>query len=185
MILRVGLAAWIIQDGNYGEFESGSRYRFALEFYPSELVGLNEAPDPAIVRGTVGAEYEVRAKVIRVTNSHWVIDFGLPAFQESKPPSWAVTGAGVTGRVYLGIDPFFYFERLKNESGMPDLFRIWQVRRILLETTPWRETTDLTGRSVSTREDVAPMFREVPCTDSWKDDGGHAHYILECELLEN
>jgi hypothetical protein len=35
--LQIGLSSWIIQDGNYEEFEVGREYRFALEFYAPDL----------------------------------------------------------------------------------------------------------------------------------------------------
>ena len=34
-LLAVGLASWIIQDGNYGDFKRGDRKAFALEFWAS------------------------------------------------------------------------------------------------------------------------------------------------------
>jgi hypothetical protein len=30
---QIGLSSWIIQDGNYGDFETGQVLGFALEFY--------------------------------------------------------------------------------------------------------------------------------------------------------
>lgn len=32
----VGVSAWIIQDGNYGDFHAGDFAKFALEFSPHE-----------------------------------------------------------------------------------------------------------------------------------------------------
>ena len=34
----IGLSAWIIQDGNYGDFSVGQRAEFALEFYAREAL---------------------------------------------------------------------------------------------------------------------------------------------------
>jgi hypothetical protein len=174
--MNIGLAAWIIQDGNYGEFESGRTYRFALEFSPVDLRPLGEAAKPLLVPRD-GAQHEACGTIVRVTDSNWVVDFGIPTFQDAKPPTWATVGLGVQGEVYIGIDPFFYFERLKDEPGMPDLFRDWQVRRILIETTPW--TLSANGRVVS-RAPVPRTFKEVQKTDAWHDDGGHGEYILDC-----
>jgi len=33
-MLHVGVDSWIIEGGNYDDFQCGNRYRFALEFYP-------------------------------------------------------------------------------------------------------------------------------------------------------
>jgi len=179
--MNIGLAAWIIQDGNYGEFEQDQTYRFALEFHPQDLRPAVESAAP-VLRSIVGAIYDARGTILRVTDSSWVIDFGVPAFQDSIPPEWASVGGGVRGTVYIGIDPFFYFERLKDDPGMPDLFRRWTVDKILLETTPWMTTTDAEDRRVMTRADGPPTFAEVKATDAWHDDDGHAHYVLDCEL---
>ena len=111
-----------------------------------------------------------------------MIDFGVPAYSRTEPPTWVKPGLSISGLVYLGIDPFFYFEELRDEPGMPNLVREWVIRRILLETTPWTELTDPRGRRVLTRADVTPMFAEVSETDAWHDDEGRAHYVLECEL---
>lgn len=181
--LAVGLSAWIVQDGNYGEFEVGGSYRFAVEFYPHQLTECALAPtDSPSLRLRQGSDYEVRGHIVMATASYWVIDCGVLMYQEAPPPHWARVGAGVQGELYVGVDPFFYFESLRHEPAMPDLFRNWVIRRILLETTPWQDTVDASGRPLRTRVQSEPTFVEVPRTDSWNDDGGHAHYILDCEL---
>lgn len=179
--MHVGLEAWIIQDGNYREFERDRTYRFALEFCPENLLPSVEAAAPSLVR-MIGADHYARGTVVRVAESSWVIDFGIPAFQNSKPPDWAKVGIAVSGTVYIGIDPFFYFESLKDEPGMPDLYREWKVRRLLLETTPWTTSTNPQGGQLMTREVAPRTFTEVQKTDAWHDDDGNAHYVLECDL---
>jgi hypothetical protein len=179
--MNVGLSAWIIQDGNYGDFESRQSYRFALEFYSEDFSPSAAGPTPCL-RPVAGANYDAVGAIIRATDSDWVVDFGVPAFQKSKPPNWAKPGLAVHGKVYIGIDPFFYFEELKDEVGMPDLIREWRVRRILLETTPWTTSTDSQGRRIISRASVPPTFKEVEKTYAWHDDKGNGHYILECDL---
>lgn len=181
-MVHVGLAAWIIQDGNYGEFEAGHEYRFALEFYPHDIALASAASTVPGLSHLSGALHDARGTIVFCTDSAWVVDFGVPAFQEAKPPPWAKPGMSVGGRVYLGVDPFFYFERLKNEKGIPNLFRQWFLRRILLETTPWKESTDAHGLKVLTRDTARESFVEVPATDAWNHDGGSGHYVFECEL---
>jgi len=183
--LHIGVDAWIIQDGNYGDFEVGGSHRFAVEFSPHEVVAI-DAPTSAgcVLRHVGGALHEIEGAVVRAAPNDWVIDFGMRAFQEARPPEWARPGVLLRGVVYLGIDPFFYFERLKNEPGMPDLFLEWTIRRICLETTPWVESRDASGRILRARADRDPTFVEVPKTDAWNDDGGHAHYVLECDATE-
>lgn len=181
-VLQIGVSSWIIQDGNYDDFEVGKSYKFALEFCPEDTSRSDDGiDDNPILHHEAGAMFRVRGKVIYATESSWVVDFGVPAFSEEQPPMWAMAGILVRGRVYIGIDPYSYLEYLKDEPGMPNLFRHWLVRRILLETTPWQETIDSSGRKLITRADVPPSFVDVPRTNAWKDDAGSAHYILECE----
>ena len=43
-LLTVGLASWVVQDGNYGDFARGKRAAFALEFFALESLLPIEAP---------------------------------------------------------------------------------------------------------------------------------------------
>lgn len=180
--LQIGLSAWIIQDGNYGEFEAGREYRFALEFGSHRLVA-DASPDSgprlSLVRNAV---HEARGVVVFRSDSAWAVDFGVPAFEEATPPGWAQVGVPVRGRIHLGVDPFHYFERLRHEKGMPNLLRRWLVRHILLETTPWTEATDALGQTTCARDASRESFVEVSATDAWNHDGGSGHYVLDCEL---
>jgi hypothetical protein len=183
-VLHVGLASWIIQDGNYEDFTVGGSYRFALEFFPFDIAPSTRSHGDVVpsLHHMVGATHGACGKVVRAKPSGWVVDFGVPAFQNAEPPGWAQPGVLVTGQVHLGVDPFFYREELKNEPGMPNLLRGWLIRRIVLETTPWQTSTDSGGRTVITRAEASRSFVEVQRTDAWNDDDGHAHYVLECKL---
>jgi hypothetical protein len=66
---------------------------------------------------------------------------------------------------------------------MPDLFFDWLVTEIRLETTPWKEVNDSAGRVVRTRDETRTSYVEVPATNAWNDDSGHAHYILHCKRV--
>ena len=48
-VLQIGLSSWIIQDGNYGDFECHAIERFALEFYSEKglYAGSGPVPDPS------------------------------------------------------------------------------------------------------------------------------------------
>lgn len=187
-VIHVGLNSWIVQDGNYDDFETNGSYRFALEFSPKDVKPLprDDHAEQPIFTQVAGDEHEVFGTVLRVTESNWVADFGVPAFQDSKPPAWAHPGVTFHGRVYIGVDPYFYGSYLKDEPGMPNLFREWIVTRILLETTPWVEVTNPNGSKTRTRnfvrDSVPRTFVEVSKTDAWHDDGGCGNYILECKL---
>ena len=96
----------------------------------------------------------------------WVVDFGLLAYSENPPPAFATLEAAVTGDVYLGVDPFFYFERLCRLPGMPELRYDWQINSILLETTPWISGSDASGREVRQRDESRISYRQVERTDA-------------------
>ena len=42
-------------------------------------------------------------------------------------------GVAVSGELYLGVDPYFYFERLFRTPGMPPLIYEWQIEGIAIE----------------------------------------------------
>jgi hypothetical protein len=105
------------------------------------------------------------------------------AYQNCEPPPVAKQGAWVEAEIYLGIDPFFYFEELDSLPGMPALQYEWRIGGISLETTPWLSRQDDTGRTFMTRDEQRESFREVPATNAWDDDQGHGDYILACERI--
>lgn len=179
LLLHVGLSAWIIQDGNYGDFAVGQQAKFALEF--GELDGLgraDEGPPGAIHLN--GSRYRVRARVAFVAAGVWVIDAGSFMAYGERPPDDARVGAWVEGDVYVGIDPFFYFEGLYKIVGMPSLSYSWLVREILRETTPWRDGVLPNGTQVRCRDETKEAYAPTSATDAWQDDDGHGHYVLGC-----
>lgn len=113
-----------------------------------------------------------------------MLDMGFLAYQESQPPRYATRGSWVEGEIYLGIDPFMYFEQLKNLSGMPSLVYGFRIEQIFLETTPWLSKSDESGRTMMVRNEQNESYREVPKTDAWNDDDGHAHYVLNCVSVD-
>src|SRR5215469_14416065 len=129
-LVHIGLDSWIIQDGNYGDFNLGQQAKFALEFYPPMALRV-ASEGPAFAEHLVASRYHIRGKVIFLQEGVWVIDTGIfVAFREQKPPPDVVLGTWVEGEIYLGIDPFFYFEYLHTIEGMPLLTYTWIVRQI-------------------------------------------------------
>jgi hypothetical protein len=179
--LQVGLSSWIIQDGNYEDFEVGREYRFALEFYAPHIAISKSQVDVSGLTPLGNAKYKGVGSVIYRSKKAWVIDVGVPAYRDEPAPAKARMGSRVEGELYIGIDPFFYFETLNALPGMPNLYRQWYIKRIMLETTPWLETVDDTGCTLRVRDDEKLSFVDVSATDAWNHDGGHGHYILECE----
>lgn len=179
VVLNIGLSAWIIQDGNYGDFAVGDEARFALEF---GIVSLAKPRDlEPQLRLVGGAEYDFDGRVVLSVPEFTVLDAGILAYRDGAPNPQLAMGSRVSGRLYLGIDPFFWFERHASGAAVPNLFHRWIVRGIQLETTPW--TDDPTGRYSRVRKDDAVSFKSVSKTDAWTDDDGLAHYILLAEHL--
>jgi hypothetical protein len=176
--LYVGVAAWIIQDENYADFRVGQKTGFALEFYPASLkVSDRRSKSAERIKAN---QYKIWGQVIYHSKTVWVLDAGFLAYQESKPPRYATKGTWVEGEVYIGIDPFMYFEGLDKRPGMPSLTYEFRVDQLFLETTPWITTTDEKGRMVIKRDEQKESYGEVAETDAWHDDNGHASYVLKC-----
>lgn len=176
MAMIIGMDSWIIQDGNYSDFRVGEIREFALEFYP---ISLGNIESKNTITPKKGDLYEINGKVDYVDNDSWVIDFGLKAFQESSPPEGIKIGDKVSGVFYLGVDPFFYFERLKDKAGFPDITYKWQIEKIEMETTPFIETAARTFERDKTKE----SYIEITETNAWEDFEGSACYLLYCKKL--
>jgi len=175
--LSVGLSSWIIQDGNYGDFEEGGQYTFALEFALGAIESIASAGRS--LRHIAGADYRFTAEVVFTQPGLVVIDAGVLCYREDKSTEGGlVTGSFIAGDLSLGIDPFFWLETHSRAPGAPNLSYRWRLRAILLETTPWVHTD-----SGSRRAQVPRTFKAVPRTDAWAHDEGHAEYVLVCELL--
>jgi hypothetical protein len=180
--LSIGLASWIIQDGNYKDFSAGDIAAFALEFGETETFHLehNRAHNEAVGLSNISAStYNMRARVIHVDEQWWAVDAGIRLFQKRPPPKNVRAGSIVAARCYVGVDPFFYFERLSKLSGSPALIYDWRVDKIELCETPWVEVRP---RSFQ-RDADGESWREVEQTNAWTDDDGCAEYVLRCTLL--
>lgn len=179
--LVVGLAAWIIQDGNCRDFFRGDRAAFALEFYAPrglEVVESENASDPSLTHAGSG-RYEAAGRAIRLAEKWWAIGFGVLAFAERAPPL-AEPGQWVRGEIGLGVDPFFYFEWLRCDADAPPLIYDWTTEKIEMQAAPsigvrprWRE-----------RDPTWLRRKEVARTGAWNDDEGSAEYLLHCERYD-
>lgn len=178
-VLHIGLSSWIVQDGNYADFECGTTRQFALEFYSdSELTA--DTRDPKLTHIQDG-KYQATGIVRFCADNVWIVDFGgVLAFREESPPHGFLPGVTVSGVIHFGVDPFFYFERLSKVPGIPSLIYTWQIEEIAIETAPFIEIADPFGRMMMVRDQT--KLRRVPIvkTDAWKDDNGMADYLLTC-----
>lgn len=179
--LHIGLSSWIIQDGNYPDFEVGRDYEFALELALSEVCSAKSSESNSL-RHIEGSDYDFNGKLVFVREDVAVLDVGILCFKERPSKKFGLEGQNLSGRIYLGVDPFFYMESLCEIPGIPALSYSWTISEILFETTPWRMTLQDGRRFYERRDDVPRTFRAVRRTDTWNDDSGSAHYVLICTL---
>src|SRR5215813_7602911 len=178
---HVGLSSWIIQDGNYQDFHRDQIASFALEFYPHDFrVSKSKSARAERIRED---RYRVTAKVVAVVGEACAIDFGLRAYRRIGLPKNVKKGSWIDVDVYLGIDPFFYFEDLAHVRGMPPLIYDWRIRKITMQTAPFLETRNELGQRVLTRDEAKSKFKAIARTNAWEDDEGRAEYVLHCQLL--
>jgi hypothetical protein len=181
-LLAVGLAAWIIQDGNYGDLKRGDHAAFALEFYASTK--LNEVepetpPMPSLI-GAGDALYKALGQVAHIGDDWWALDVGILIFREEKPPQNVRLGGWMSGEIHVGIDPFFYFESLARQPSAPALIYDWEIEKIEIQTAPFVEVQPRLRK----RDPTRLGWSEIDRTNAWEDDGGSADYILHCRRLD-
>jgi len=179
---EIGLASWIIQDGNYPDFITGQSAEFALEFYSKS----SRVTEQKLKSGTClgPSKYEISGEIVYLTDHVWVLDFGICAFQEAKPPDRMSVGDFITAEIYLGIDPFFYFEGLHKLPGMPPLIYSWKINSINQQTAPLIETRNPSGQKVLIRDEKKVGYKSIDKTDAWNEVSGHGEYILNCVKLD-
>src|SRR5262249_53120738 len=113
------------------------------------------------------ARYDITAQVVRLADDWWVIDAGVLAFQEDKPPNGITLGSWLRGSVSIGIDPFFYFESLARAPGAPALIYDWKVFRIEEQAAPFIEVRP----GYWERDPARFGWKEIAKTDAWKSYG--------------
>ncbi|MDB6018003.1 MAG: hypothetical protein JWR19_2492 [Pedosphaera sp.] len=158
------------------------RTEFALEFY-STSYRKSESQGKS-VKSLGAAKYEIIGEVIYLTSEVWVLDFGICAFQESKPPAGFGVGSIVAAEINLGIDPFFYFEGLHALPGMPPLIYSWVINSIGQQTAPFIETHEPVEHKVMIRDENKLGYKGISKTDAWKDDNENGAYVLNCTRLD-
>ncbi|MCI0744715.1 MAG: hypothetical protein L0Y58_04840 [Verrucomicrobia subdivision 3 bacterium] len=173
---EIGLSSWIIQDGNYGDFETGQNAEFALEFYSQNFRKTHLRSKSCKKLGA--AKYAIVGEIIYLTDEVWVLDFGICAFQESKPPEGIRVGDFIAAEIYLGIDPFFYFERLYTLPKIPALIYSWKINSIGQQTAPFIETREPSGQKVLIRDENKLGYKIIGKTDAWKDDAATRSMFL-------
>jgi len=177
--LPVGLFSWIIQDGNYADFRVGETRAFALEFYAAQPLARTQRQDRSLqIRGD--AQFSVVATSLYRAEDWWALDFGTLAYSDRPAPVDHKAGDMFQGDIYLGVDPFFYFEDLSKRPDSPPLIFDWRIVRIEMQTAPFIERD---GMQVRDPDKIG--WREIDRTNAWSDDNGSAEYILHCTCLND
>jgi hypothetical protein len=172
----IHLSGWIIQDGNYPDFTSGQRAEFAVEYWWADGPRDTTATKSQ-ARLLDGAKYSVNARVICMQDEVAVVDIGLLVFHEEASPHRAEVGAVLEGQLALGVDPYFYFERLAKDPNLPDLVYTWEILRIEQDMTPWLQEGRLRVRDASMTRWV-----DIHATDA-RHEQAAVEYVLHCRLL--
>ena len=170
--LTIGLSAWIIQDGNYRDFTVGDEAAFALEFY-SESGLLQTAGKAVGLQWQGDSFYDGAGRVVHLDTDWWVLDFGVLAYSESRPPTGAEVGQMWSGGLSIGVDPFFYFEHLARRPSAPAIIYDWIVENIEAGAAIDRKALS----------DAPISRRPIRQTDAWTDGTGDNEYLLHCRRL--
>jgi hypothetical protein len=124
--------------------------------------------------------------VVFTTAEILVINFGVLAYSETSTDlNRFRAGDFVAGGIRLGVDPFFYFERLSKLEGVPSLIYEWRIESIKQDTTPLI-LGEGCGRQVWLRDESRVSFAPVESTaeviPSSNDVVGS--YVMQCTKLE-
>jgi hypothetical protein len=130
----------VIHDGNYSDCAVGQEAQLATEFYKDPSDTISECRDPVSVTYLVDSKYEVVAEVVLQSKELTILDIGVLIYQERGSEFLALkAGTRIRTTPSLGVDPFFYFERLAKIVRVPPLIYSWKIRSILRQTAPYVE----------------------------------------------
>jgi hypothetical protein len=182
-IWDIGLAAWIIQDGSYPDFEVGQTVEFALEFWLSEGVAARASGGKVSANNLGHGLYDTVADVVSQSDQITVLDIGVLTYQQTSSQQLSLPqGPRLAAQPRLGVDPFSYFAGVSKTGEVLPLVYSWKILSILRQTAPFIQTA-AKGQRMRIRDPQRLGFEEILKTDAWHDDGGHAAYILRCDLL--
>jgi hypothetical protein len=155
---------------------------FALEFFTHGLRQVEKQKPRA--KWLEEDKYKIAAEVVHSGHDS-VLDFGIRAYREDRTS--ARKGSTVEGEIYLGIDPFFYFEFLNKNPLMPALIYRWRIDMILMISVPMVEGEDPYGKRALVRDETRKRSEVVSQTDAWGDKWNgegpeYIEYILDCTM---
>ncbi len=188
--LNVGLDAWMIQEGCYDNFCVGDQVDFVLEFFPRWMS--HSRPEVREVEHLGNCYYRLRARIVYRDDSLWIIDAGFRAFCFGQINPLIRRGNWIELEVYLGLDTKCGAYR----DRIAELMAPYQVMSIRRDTAFRRmmqrqenqaispgSRLVLVGAGGAEQDHPMPPAAEVEATDAWDDDGGRAHYVLQCDPI--
>ena len=183
-IWDVSLSSWIIQDGNYPDFEIGQTPEFAVEFWLPDGVIVRTSDGEKSANSVGGHLYDTTAEIVFQNAQVTILDIGILVYRHTLSSDTPLSAASrVEVQLGLGVDPFAYFE---GPNKIPLVYS-WKILKILRQTAPFIEQVAeagcLKGRTIRVRDQRLLGYEEISRTDAWKDDDGHAEYLLRCQLL--
>jgi hypothetical protein len=161
------------------EISQGGPTPPSLEFHAAltlEEFEPERAPAPMLIH-MGSAHYELLGQVVHMADDWWAVDVGPLAFREQRPPANLHQGSWVRGDAYLGIDPFFYFERLAHRPGAPALIYDWKIAKIDMQTAALVEVESRVWKY----DEARLGWKEIAETNAWNDGG---EYLLHCKRLD-
>ena len=173
-----------------GDLAAGDEFDAALQLFTAGL-RRHEAPANKSATHLERNRYTVSGEVVFRGKRGIVVDFGVPAGcpLELLSECDLLPGDAVRGEVLLAwLDDWPpTYERAYEEQWIdvdlpsaPPLTRRWQVERIRLQTTPWKELSP----GVFARDwEAGRTWAEIERTNSATDDPRRAEYFLECRLV--
>jgi hypothetical protein len=174
----IPLYSWIIQDGSYPDFEVGQTVEFALEFWLPEGTTARASGGGVCAPNLGHGLYDSVAEVILQTDQVTILDIGVLVYRHASRQPRLSEESRFEIQLRLGVDPFSYFEALSGNGDVLPLVYSWKILSILRQTAPFIEA----GKA-RYRDPQRLGYQEILKTDAWKDDGGHAEYLLRCDLL--
>ena len=183
-IWNINLSAWVIQDGNYSDFEVGQETSFALELFPRKLeVSKNTKTSATALEA---GWYSVCAETAFARPL--VLDFGLLAgagVLYPNDPLCHESGQMLEGEIALFLDSTHFVEELVTEtSGMPSLTYTWMIEGIsILAGAPYVRSI-VNSQRCWVRDLSKATYKKIERTNAMYDDRGHAEYLLHCRKLE-
>ncbi|HEX6036514.1 hypothetical protein, partial [Longimicrobium sp.] len=137
-VWTIGLDAWVMEDGNYGNFGVGETTEFALEFWgrrdtaPTELRQRECEP-------LDGHRYRVVAPVVWTDGDIWMIDVGVLAYvlyPIEGTIEGTIEGEWIAGEIRLQIDCFHYFQQWGPTGEVPPAIYTWRITGIREYSAP-------------------------------------------------